>query len=353
MKKIFYSFLLIASNSFSATYVVPSPGYSDVVNSIIEIPNMPRIRNQHHLGICHAFSATALAQKFYCDLQKIQNCSEATPEKEISPLSVLSFSKIDKKKALENILINDRSLDLKKGGYAFLNLWNAQESFSFFQEACFPFDQFLEKYGKSEEMMDLTISRLERFYNKNKRLSTETDVAEACPSCIQEENEVKNLVASVFPEDKYRNKIEYGLTKNSFPEFLYETLFAAGCRKINMPSPQVNLYPDFNQEVTDSELVNKIKEVLASGVPIQISNVSSVRNNVKENHHFVISGFKKVCWPNGECLDLVKAHNSWGKEWQDKTKGGWIVLNNLLINKEDRVNGKHKVASISWLTVKK
>ena len=353
MKIIFYFILLIASNGFSATYVIPSLGYSDVANSVIEIPNMPRIRSQDHLGICHAFSATALAQKYYCDLQKIQNCSEVSPEKEISPLSVLSFSKIDEKKKIENILINDRSLNIKEGGYSFLNLWNAQESFSFFQEACFPFDQFVERFGQSKEMMNTTISKLERYYNKNKKSSTEADAVEACPSCLQDENEVKNLVASIFPQDKYQKKIEYGLTKNSFPEFLYETLFAAGCKKINMPSPKVNLYPDFNQESTDAELANKIKEVLASGVPLQISNVSAVSNNVKENHHFVISGFKKVCKPNGECLDLVKAHNSWGKEWQDKAKGGWLVLNDLLVNKEDRVNGKHKVASISWLTEKK
>ena len=117
MKIIFYFILLIASNGFSATYVIPSLGYSDVANSVIEIPNMPRIRSQDHLGICHAFSATALAQKYYCDLQKIQNCSEVSPEKEISPLSVLSFSKIDEKKKIENILINDRSLNIKEGGY--------------------------------------------------------------------------------------------------------------------------------------------------------------------------------------------------------------------------------------------
>ena len=344
------SVLLSSLSAIASPYVLPSKGYLDVANSIIEVPNMPRVRSQDHLGICHAFSAATLAQKYYCDLQKVQNCSAVTPDKEISPLSVLSFKNLDEKKKLENIAINERSLQLKGGGNAFVNLWNSQESFSFFQEACFPFDQFVEKFGQNKEMMDATIAKLERFFKANKKSATEAEAVEACPSCLQEE---RNLVATIFPQDKYKNKLEHGLTKNTFPEFLYETLFAAGCKKINMPSPNVNLFPDFKQESTDEEVTNKIKEVLATGVPLQISNVMSVVNYEKIGHVFVISGYKKVCKPNGECLELVKAHNSFGKEWQDQANGGWIVLSDLLKSKEDRVNGKHKSASLSWLTEKK
>lgn len=352
MKFLAFNFinLMIATLAYASPYMIASSDFVDVVGSKVEIPNMPRIRSQDHLGICHAFSATTLAQKYYCDLQKIQNCAEVPPDKEISPLSVLSFKNLDEKKKLENIAINERSLQLKGGGNAFINLWNSQESFSFFQEACFPFDQFVEKFGQNKEMMDATIAKLERFFKANKKSATEAEAVESCPSCLQEE---KNLVATIFPQDKYKNKLEYGLTKNTFPEFLYETLFAAGCKKINMPSPNVNLYPDFKQEATDEEVTNKIKEVLASGIPLQISNVMSVVNNEKIGHVFVISGYKKVCKPNGECLDLVKAHNSFGKEWQDQANGGWIVLSDLLKSKEDRVNGKHKSASLSWLTEKK
>lgn len=351
MKLFVFSFisLIIAKFSNASPYMVAGPGYVDVAGSKVEISNMPRVRSQDHIGICHAFSATTLAQKYYCDLQKITNCAEVLPDKEISPLSVLSFQYLDENKKKENIAVNDRSLRLI-GGSSFLNLWNSQDSFSFFQESCFPFDQFVEKFGQNKEMMDATIAKLERFYKANKKNATESDAVESCTSCLEEENK---LVSSIFPEDKYKKKLEHGLSKNTFYEFLYETLFAAGCKKINMPSPNVNFYPEKGQECTSTELKSKIKQVLDSGVPLQISSVCSKIEEACDKHGFVLSGYKKVCKSNGECLEMVKAHNSYGKEWQTKANGGWIVFDELIKHTSNRNGSKHLDASISWLTEKK
>ncbi len=351
MKFLAFNFinLMIATLSYASPYMIAGPDFVDVAGSKVEIPNMPRIRSQDHLGICHAFSAATLAQKYYCDLQKIQNCAEIPPDKEISPLSVLSFQYLDENKKKENIAINDRSLRLI-GGSSFLNLWNSQDSFSFFQEACFPFDQFVEKFGQSKEMMDATISRLERFYKTNKKSTTESDAVESCPACLEEE---KKLVAELFPDEKYKKKLEFGLTKSTFYEFLYETLFAAGCKKINMPSPKVNIYPEKDQESTSAELKTKIKQVLGTGVPLQIASVCSKNEATCDKHGFVLSGYKKVCKSNGECLDMVKAHNSYGKEWQIKANEGWIVFDELIKHTSNRNGPKHLDASISWLTEKK
>lgn len=352
MKFLFFSLinLIIGTVANASPYFLAGPDYVDVAGSKVEIPNMPRFRSQDHLGICHAFSAATLAQKFYCDLQKIQNCAEVPPEKEISPLSVLSFQYLDENKKKENIAINDRSLRLTGGGSSYYNLLNSQDSFSFFQEACFPFDQFVEKFGQNKEMMDATIAKLERFYNAHKKSSTQAEAVESCPSCLQEE---KILVASLFPSNKYKNKLEFGLTKSTFYEFLYETLFAAGCKKINMPSPTVNVFPEIGQLSTSSELKAKIREVIDTGVPLQISSVCTKINEVCDKHTFVMSGYKKVCKPNGECLDMVKAHNSYGKEWQTRANDGWIGLDELIKNTANRNGSKHLEASISWLTVKK
>lgn len=357
--------LLCSSQGAWAQYVILGPGFVDVPGTVIEVPNMPRIRDQKHMGICWGVAATVLAQKYYCDLQQIGDCANLPPEKEISVLDLMSWEKLDEEKAKEGWAKNDRKIRLgldRGGGSPTKPLWNSQDSFSFKRESCFPLDQFYEKFGASKEALAITMSRLQLFFDtyKIQRGTGEFDYkraltiqAQECTSCSAELVAARKLVFEMFPLDKpdayYGQKISWGLTKSTLDHFMYEVLFAAGCKVIPMPSPTVHIFPADGQRASSQELTEKLKKMLRLGIPVGVGAVRSKADGI--NHIFVISGYKNVCGAERKnCHELIKAHNSWGENWQKSANGGWIRWDDILEALDTYADGSFKPATIFWIT---
>lgn len=355
--------LLCNSQGAWAQYVILGPGFVDVPGTVIEVPNMPRIRDQKHMGICWGVAATVLAQKYYCDLQQIGDCANLPPEKEISVLDLMSWEKLDEEKAKEAIAKNNRKIRLglnNTGGYPTKPLWNSQDSFSFKRESCFPLDQFYERFGASKESLAITMSRLQLFFDtyKIQRGTGEFDdkraltiQAQECTSCSAELVAARKLVFEMFPLDKpgayYGEKISWGLTKATLDHFMYEVLFAKGCKVIPMPSPTVHIFPAPGQHASSQELTEKLKKMLRLGIPVGIASVRTGDGL----HAFVISGYKKVCGSERKnCHELIKAHNSWGEIWQKRANGGWIRWDAILNALPTNPDGGFEPEALYWIT---
>jgi hypothetical protein len=262
---------------------------------------------------------------------------------------------LDEAKKLEEIAINERSLHLEDGGSQFLILWNSQDSFSFFNEACFPYQKFQDIIGKTPRDGEIALKKLKLYYDAYRHKPNTAPIPK-CNNCSLELTEAERLMEALFPIQRYRNKIDFGLTKDSFEKFLYETVFAAGCKKISMPSPTVGFFPTPSNTSSTSQLKAKIIEILNTGVPLQIGNICSKRliNNqcTREmgRHAVVINGYKRACKQGKECVELVKVHNSYGDNWQERAANGWLLFDNLLEFTSHRNEyGQHLDALISWI----
>ena len=357
---IFVLLLLCNSQGALAQYVILGPGFVDVPGSVIEVPNMPRIRDQKHMGICWGVAATVLAQKYYCDLQQIGDCANLPPEREISVLDLMSWEMLDEEYKKEGRASNDRKIRFgldRGGGVAWAPLAKSQNNFAFKRESCFPLDQFYEKFGASKEALAITMSRLQLFFDTYKiqrgtgEFDYKTIQAQECTSCSAELIAARKLVFEMFPLDKpganYGNKIWFGLTKSTLDHFMYEVLFAAGCKVIPMPSPTVHIFPGLGQHASSQELTEKLKKMLRLGISVGIQNVRTGDGW----HTFVISGYKKVCGAEHKnCHELIKAHNSWGENWQKSANGGWIRWDDILEALDTYADGSFKPATIFWIT---
>lgn len=119
----------------------------------------------------------------------------------------------------------------------------------------------------------------------------------------------------------------------------------------------IKAYPPDSVNATPEDLKDKIKEVLKSGKPVLypgmcVISESPEKCNKGGGHSLVISGYKKVCDANkANCKELLKIHNSWGKEWQRKNNDGWVeadpIIQNVLKEKND-YSTKIVSASLIW-----
>lgn len=357
MIKLFFLVILIsdASNAIQtpAFILVPS-NYKEVTGTKYEIENMPRIRSQDSVGACHAFSATVLIQKYYCELKKVSDCAGLPADKEISPIGVLQYSDAYEPGKEPKNYVKNTSIQLNAGGAALVALINAKNNFSFYRESCFPFDQFVEKFGASKDVMNTTLAKLEDFYKKNKyKNKTEADAAEACESCLSEKIQP---ISGIFPTEKYLENIHMGLKKDTFGEFLYETIFSSGCKTIDLPSPSLSIFPDVQKTTatTKDDIKNKVIEVVKSGLPVSIGEICVARAQAKDGcglHEFIVSGTKQVC-DSGKCRELFKVQNSWGQEWQKEFNGGWVDAESILDNIKTASLDKITVPVLTWIKPK-
>ena len=351
---LLYVTTALAQTMPPALVILPAE-YKDQTGTKLEITNMPRVRSQGPLGVCYAFVAATLAQKYYCDERKsiISDCSNLPSEREISPIHMSAYLKeiSDKLSIMDmmnyhHILIDEEHLE--KGGNTGRVIINSQKSFSFFSEACMSYDQFVSNYGQSKEMANAVISGLERTYNKYK---TNSESVEACEECVRETLQEVN---KVFSTKREAAAVKNGLKRDTFGEFLYTSVFS-GCKQIvKSTSPKSFGYPKLDEvkSVTNEDMIKKVKEILNQGVPFGLSGFCTTRNpdgTCKGRHGVVVSGYKRACNASNECRDVFKVQNSWGAEWQKLYNDGWVDAKSIFVNMQDKDN-KFSSGAITWIT---
>lgn len=144
--------------------------------------------------------------------------------------------------------------------------------------------------------------------------------------------------------------IESGLVKASFETFLYTSIFDSCEDQTKLTGyPKTIMYPEnSNSKVSYSDLLNKSKEVLKTGVPFVLDGVCPFYRGKQcvGTHSVAVAGYRKVCKKDGSCRDLLKVHNSWGEDWQRKNNDGWVDAESLLTRKDNPKLG----LQMGWLT---
>ncbi len=378
-KIIISCIFLISISSYANTdfspYKIVSKDYETVSGSEKIIDNMPIVRFQGPLDLCYAFSSATLLQKYYCDDMKIKKCSEVSMDETISPIGITGFKEPLKSKVNEkgDYIAIDRNtfahsfIDLGgegAGGSHFELLDNAKFHHHFCTESFFPFDQFAgvnnfphfyskQKMTELKKMVDGKIEQLKNTYYKYK---IETESVEACTECL---SEVKNIIA-VNGRNPF---IQKAFGKGSFEEFLYEAFFRQCNKKVKLTTPTMGSFPAKNISVESdyltnknhqqkSELINQIKKVLNNNIPLQILFCAQKTNNKCTGSHVtVVSGYKKVCKNNDQCVDMLRLQNSYGVGWQKLYNDGWVVADEIL-NAISEVASKNEIqsGSMTWLS---
>ena len=351
----YFSFNVYAQSAFTKV----SAEFKDVAGSVSEVPNMPRIRSQDSLGLCQSFAGATLLQKQYCDQKKVANCSQLPASKEISPLNVWSFistNKVGQKEgesenhrhvSIENLVKVFKENEGKVGsGKAIANM--KKDGISLCSEANFPFDQFANKYGQSEEAMNAILGKLKKTYEVQKT-KMEAQSTETCDTCLKETAMVLNEVLPAPLASKDDMEIVKGaLKKDTFGEFLFNAFFDS-CDNISMKFPEGKIFPPAGESATKLQVKSKILEVVKNGYPVAINSICADRS-VKDGcgyHELIISGVKKTCNAAGKCIDQVKVHNSWGQGWQDQfTNNGWVSADDLVNN---LAADPMKTSALVWL----
>lgn len=323
----------------------------DTSKSVI-VNNMPRIRSQDSFNTCYGCSSATIVQKYICDKHPDyigKSCSNLPLDMEVSQMDLVSKTltnrdgqSIESPSNHVNIRIKDSDRKKTEGMFALLS---AQAKFQFNSEACFPFDQLVEKYGNfSGTITDKFLKKMEIYYS-TKKTEADTD----CTECLTEIKEGLNA-------DVNQEQFNLALKKNTFGEFLYSLVFNKPCaKKISMSEgPNVGLFPK-NEQVRKSDLLGKLKEALGNpkeNRPVLVGNVCLYKaksNNNCLTHSLVISGYKMMCTDKEKkyCKPAIKVHNCWGKDWQDKNNDGWVDAEKLLANVNGPMNPDD--GALSWL----
>lgn len=376
MKKLFLFFIFIfifilnrvtASEVFSP-YRIVGQSYRAEASSVKIIENMPKIRSQGALGLCYAFSSATLLQKYYCDDVQIEKCEETLPNQTISPIAITGLKQAVAGKTDANDIKTYAhaflpTKDLDNGGSAVNLLANASVQHLFCAESFFPFDQFvgmnnfanLDPKTAQAEMGKLANGKILELEKTYKKYHAEATSVESCTECLKE-------IRSIAPINGRDELIQGAFKKNTFQEFLYEAFFRSCTNKIKLKKPTFDYYPKDDLVVNEkeyfadrnnavkNEFLGKIKKVLSNNVPLQISFCAEKTADICTGFHVaVVSGHKKMCKENNQCVDMLKIHNSYGMAWQDVHNDGWVVadyiLNALIVSSKNKIDK----ARMSWI----
>ena len=333
-------------------------GYTEAPGTTREVSNMPRVRTQGQLPMCYAMTASVVAQRHICNLKGIADCANLTgAEKsiEISPLSMLAWSKVSSPERAVDSFLSYLSLDFTGGGSSTTALAVGGDYFVFAKDSCFDFDKFVRHYGsisstpeQAEEkaiQWELAYAELKYVFEKNKnpslRAAMKTPSSSPQDECIDCVLVNRNLFTRID-----RKRPDEALEKNSFREFLYNLLLGNCGRFAFAPRPTWQVYPGPGQTTSKDELRQKIMRVVDNKLPVALQGICLSRDGANECtqfHSVVIAGHKQVCITPGNCRILFKVHNSWGIEWQDQYDNGWVDANSILENINYSRNGM-----LSW-----
>lgn len=355
------SSIAIATNAFT---VIKGPKIIDK-SSIIETGNMPAVQSQDTVGSCFGCAPATIVQKFICDSDPFFKnnqikCANSPRNKVVSQLSLVAWADTNIKQIKDNPnnqqpgrALNHTNITLyeDRGTYSSGSnaLMNSVKIFKFMPDSCYPFDQFVEKYGNKDSSLFKTLyDRTKAFYHATKS-STEASTSncgEECLAKIQED----------FGPSISQENLTLALRKDTYGEFLYTLLFK-NCEALNTPSrPTFKQLPEKNQTLEKTLVLESIKNVLKKDKPILLTGLclepDSSKNKCLAKHSTVISGYRKVCpdnnFNNKNCKTELKIHNCWGEDWQKQTDGGWVDSESLI----KHINfGQNNISegTLSWL----
>lgn len=332
-------------------------------NSMIAVPNMPRVLSQDDAGICYAFSAKTLYDHAICKSRNIGDCAASTNNQTASALDIVRFrnnlvTKYNEEIKQKNIerakkgqpplkpitedeidtsdRFNYEGLDLERGGDTAYALQNILQVGSVIKESCAPFDKMvsqLQDPAQAKSVNDKMWSDFKKQFQdvKSGKSNAESATKKLRANYCIEAPEAD--VLSAFSQDTYDNFLD----KLLIPDECWDAK--------NSTSPKgdwsMDIFPRKDTPKNERNYqtsLKKLKENLSAGQPIAISFCSEEPLNAKSvkqckpglGHSVVIAGYQRRCDSKNSCRDVVKIQNSWGKSWQEANDDGWVDAKTLL-----------------------
>lgn len=326
---------------------------SKVACQSIVMPNsMPRVRSQGPFPLCQSYVAATIIQYQYCKRMGIKDCSQVSPDQEVSPLSVHNMILQDVRGFMGPQKIN---FNPKRGG-AIDGILKTLDSFVHRPESCYPMDQLISKYGdNSAEKMNEIMAKLSKELGKAK---TEADI---CTSCLEGAaidlgtkvpvEDIKKILVQYHAHNQ--DNIENGKDKEVIDTYtsahvLY-ALLLDNCKDDSIvirlsKAPKSEVFPTADSDKNLPSMIAKVDEALSGGNPVAFDGVCLNYENGKCEytlnkqkhsglHAVVIHGSVNLCDNkncDSGCRKAFRIQNSWGKDWQEKNNDGLVDAEDLL-----------------------
>lgn len=334
------------ANPADMVFVVPDTSFSRIEDQV-EISNMPLPYNQFGLGMCSAAVAATLLHFEWCRAEH-SDCTVNNSRRRISVLDLSRYRWPEGQARVDSNKMNRSAFRgfSPDGGQVIDTMVLAmyigrrvahEECFSL--SSIFKIDEESGDFDSSAALFGEKWKKLRMIYDGYKSFEGRCD---ACQSLKMEElgkfvrNEMN--IGSKLNIDALKNK-----ENSNFGIFLDE-LFG-GLRRCLRPTETVWLvsdgviesgFPENVAGVNVRDIKRVIISTLSEGKPISLSAlcVAGTKDPSKcpkeYFHAIVIAGYRKQCNNASLCVDVFKAVNSWGAQWQKNKNDGWILADKLL-----------------------
>ena len=315
-----------------------------------EVSNLPRARSAGQGPFCMAYAMSYLLQHRYCAVQGIGDCSQATPDQEISPLSVLAYTERQRDDKTYDAGASYRSLNLHTVAVRYFpDVAPAVGNFK--AESCFPADAWLNNFASQADYSQRIddIGKVYELYRPVEGASFD------CADCDVLAGKALQALTGV---ERSAADTHQALASPSAGEFVYRTLFApSSCKPILLQTPKTRAlrFPaDQNERPPMAAVLVKALQLLSTrDAPVVLRGLCTDRNRAGQcvgSHSIALTGFEMdvaSCAPDfgPGCRFNIKVLNSAGQNWQDKYQGGWLDGPRFFANLGEK-NGSY---ALYWL----
>ncbi|MBK9323995.1 MAG: hypothetical protein IPM97_13800 [Bdellovibrionaceae bacterium] len=328
----------------------------------LQVKNMPPVRSQDTLGVCYAFSASAIIEHTICKENKL-DCKDLPNDQRPSVLDLARYATDPSKlqdKSDPNSYPKELGNEFTFGMDIILNMFNTE---SVSKESCAPFDNIVSKARSVNEQRADEEKMWLQFRNAYDMYKIKSKDCEQC-ALDYATTTGKDLQKSYNLKTNNLEMLKaFGAA--TYQEFLFRALVPENCGKAGKrirfytTEKKMGIWPleDTNKPNYDVA-ITKIKEQLSNDRPVLVNSLCTLKQPNREcikttsngtesgGHGLVITGFRKMCNKSGKCYDAVKVHNSWGQAWQDANNDGWVEAKELL----DRT--RYQYGTLSWIEFK-
>ncbi len=328
MKKYLILLLIFTSHAYSFEYPYNTLDKSFITtpNTEILVPNLTPIKAQDGVGVCYGFTATTLLEHYRCRELNL-DCSK--PSEVLSSLDVTSY-------------YGEKKNSLKQGGTVFSSLTRiSAKTTTIAREECIPFNSMVHQMQNvrgTKKNEEVGWRYLELKWQEYKGINK---AANDCVTCLATDIK-KNIAGIKTPAEQISEAFS---TSSDLEEFLYKSILPKECLEKDkaafMPPFTPKSFPDLNREQTAIEdiseaiLVKKVTDLLSAQTPVEMGICADKKWSPdcedNEGHSITLVGIKEACGKTPkECRKMVLVRNSYGKNWQDRTNGGWIDLEEVV-----------------------
>jgi hypothetical protein len=355
--------VLLSTASFAEvipqTYVTAPPN-STIKGTPTVYDNMPPYKTQDGFGICFGSVGGAYLDMLNCKYNKAYDCKNLPDSKSFSRIAIGKYAAIMPSNTLPSQYKGIYPESARNATNILSNV--IVDKLSAPSEQCASLEKALANFQDNDSYTmssQILFSKLEsKYYEFQKK--------RPCPTCevtmTAQDTEDMKLFESSFNLKQNNVDLLKAFSEKTYGEFL-EKLLIPNCNRSSQrvvydgpPNIEVKDFPGKNLNTNYEAVIAEIKNKLEKKTPVILNDLCDDENydttkgcigDTKKKiapklHTLIISGYRMVCPPKGECFASVKVYNSYGATWQQSHDDGWVDARTLL----DRTGYKSDV--LTW-----